>query len=258
MKTVSVHSPQIIAHRGASRAEHENTVAAFRRAGALGADAVELDVRALARSPHRLAPPLVVHHDALLADGRALGDLGAGDVPAHVPTLDAALDACSPLWVNVEIKNAEGEAGFDPTDGIADAVVAALRARPEPAATWLISSFRMETVDRCRAVEPEIRTAWLTVGGPELATRRGIDSVVELVRERGHQALHPFYAYVTAELVHACHDAGLALNAWTCDEPERMQEMARWGVDGICTNVPDVALAALRRPGGSRAEGPQD
>jgi diacylglycerol kinase family enzyme len=37
--------PQIIAHRGASRAETENTLAAFRRAGLMGADAVELDVR---------------------------------------------------------------------------------------------------------------------------------------------------------------------------------------------------------------------
>ena len=33
----------VIAHRGASRAEPENTVAAFRRAAAMGAEAVELD-----------------------------------------------------------------------------------------------------------------------------------------------------------------------------------------------------------------------
>ncbi|MEY4221204.1 MAG: Glycerophosphoryl diester phosphodiesterase family, partial [Actinomycetota bacterium] len=36
---------QVIAHRGASRAERENTLEAFRRAGLMGADAVELDVR---------------------------------------------------------------------------------------------------------------------------------------------------------------------------------------------------------------------
>ena len=46
-----------MAHRGASRAEAENTVAAFRRAGEMGADAVELDVRRTADGV------LVVHHD---------------------------------------------------------------------------------------------------------------------------------------------------------------------------------------------------
>src|SRR5680860_389262 len=36
---------RIIAHRGASRAEQENTLEAFRRAGEMGADGIELDVR---------------------------------------------------------------------------------------------------------------------------------------------------------------------------------------------------------------------
>jgi glycerophosphoryl diester phosphodiesterase len=49
---------QVIAHRGASKAERENTVAAFRLAASMGADAVELDVR---RSRDGV---LVVHHDA--------------------------------------------------------------------------------------------------------------------------------------------------------------------------------------------------
>ena len=60
--------PQIIAHRGASRAEAENTLAAFRTAGRMGADAVELDVR---RSRDGA---MAVHHDDHLADGRNIVD----------------------------------------------------------------------------------------------------------------------------------------------------------------------------------------
>ena len=52
----------MIAHRGASRAERENTIAAFARAAAMGADAVELDVR---RSRDGV---LVVHHDPHVAE----------------------------------------------------------------------------------------------------------------------------------------------------------------------------------------------
>ena len=39
------------------------------------------------------------------------------------------------------------------------------------------------------------------------------------------------------------HDAGLAVNTWTCDEPERIRWLADLGVDAVITNVPDVALA---------------
>jgi glycerophosphoryl diester phosphodiesterase len=32
---------------------------------------------------------------------------------------------------------------------------------------------------------------------------------------------------------------------WTCDEPDDIRRFAEWGVDGICTNVPEVARRAL-------------
>jgi glycerophosphoryl diester phosphodiesterase len=53
--------------------------------------------------------------------------------------------------------------------------------------------------------------------------------------------------------VSRCHDAGLAVHAWTCNDAERLVELAADGVDGVCTDVPDVALAALGRPAGRPA-----
>ena len=41
--------------------------------------------------------------------------------------------------------------------------------------------------------------------------------------------------------------AGLAVNTWTVDEPDRIRWLADLGVDGVITNVPDVALAGPRR-----------
>ena len=111
----------VIAHRGASRAERENTLAAFRRAGEMGADAVELDVRRTADGV------LVVHHNPGLDDGRVIATMQHGELPAHVPTLTDALDACAGMWVNVEIKNDPTEPDFDPTDSIADETMALLR-----------------------------------------------------------------------------------------------------------------------------------
>jgi glycerophosphoryl diester phosphodiesterase len=50
---------------------------------------------------------------------------------------------------------------------------------------------------------------------------------------------------LTREIVQACRASGIELNTWTCDDPARMRELIEWGVDGICTNVPDVALTVL-------------
>jgi glycerophosphoryl diester phosphodiesterase len=223
---------KILAHRGASRAERENTVEAFRRARELGADAVELDVRLCADGI------LVVHHDPRLPEsGRPITDTPFRLLPDHIPTLDRALDACDGMWVNVEIKNDEHEPDFDATDHIAEAVVHALAARGEPE-RWLISSFRFKTINRCRLVEPAIPTAWLTVEVPS--------GTAERVGSFGHKALHPYWESVTEELVADCHRHGVEVNVWTCDDPEAMRRLAAWGVDGICTNVPDLAVRTLR------------
>ena len=108
---------QVIGHRGASRAERENTLAAFRAAVAQGADGVELDVRRTADGA------LAVHHDAHLPDGRAIVATTWADMPDHVPDLASALDACAGLrTVNVEIKNWPGDVDFDPSLAVVDRV----------------------------------------------------------------------------------------------------------------------------------------
>ncbi|MEY2958465.1 MAG: hypothetical protein RLZZ01_1033 [Actinomycetota bacterium] len=222
----------IIAHRGASRAEHENTLAAFRRAGELGSDGVELDVRRT--SDDRL----VVHHDPYLPDGRSIVDTLRADLPAHVPDLVAAIDACAGMFVNIEIKNDPTEPDHDPSDLVLHRTIAELERRTadrERAGRWLISSFRAETVETCRRIGPRLRTAWLV-------TEVGAETVARAARV-GHDALHPWVVGLERRWVRACRTAGLAVNTWTCDDPERMRELIDWGIDGICTNVPDVALA---------------
>lgn len=217
----------VIAHRGASRAERENTLDAFIRAGEMGADAVELDVRRTSDGV------LVVHHNPHLHDGRLIAATAHRDIPANVPTLGEALDACDGMWVNVEIKNDPEEPDFDATDSIADETMALLLARRTDD-RWVISCFRVETVDRCRAIAPTIRTAWLcSVPPPDAA---------EQMAAKGHAALHPWVHALDRPLIDACHSMGVQVNTWTCDDPVRMAELIEWGIDGICTNVPDVAL----------------
>jgi glycerophosphoryl diester phosphodiesterase len=218
----------VIAHRGASRAEPENTLAAFHAAARIGADAVELDVRRTADNH------LVVHHDPRLGDGRVIREVVAADLPQHVPTLPDALDACAGMFVNIEIKNDPDEPDFDPSEWVAFRV-GSLLGRLGGGPRWLISSFRFETAAACRVAMPSVRTAWLV--------EQLDQTVIDRTAVGRHAAIHPWVATVDQQLTRAAHTAGLAVNTWTCDDPDQMRRLIAWGVDGICTNVPEIALA---------------
>lgn len=224
---------QVIAHRGASLQCPENTLEAFHRAAQLGSDAVELDVR------RTLDGVLVVHHDAVLPQGRALADVERGALPRHIPTLGEALDACSGMWVNVEVKNDPSEPGFDATESIAQATAQLLMARSDPPGRWLVSSFSRATIDVVHAVAPLVPTAWLCL---ELAD----DDPGDLMAA-GHVAAHPWVETLTPRHIEACHEVGLVVNTWTLDDPVRMAELIDVGLDGICTNAPDIARAVVDR-----------
>jgi hypothetical protein len=115
----------VIAHRGASAREVENSLAAFRAAASLGADGVELDVHAT------MDGGLIVHHDEAIA-GRPIPYLTTAQVASQrlsngepVPTLAAALQTLGPaLRVFVEVKSLPPQ--FD------DRLLAALDAGPNP------------------------------------------------------------------------------------------------------------------------------
>lgn len=227
--------PAVWAHRGASVTERENTVAAFRSAAEQGAAGVELDVR------RAKDDALVVHHDAILPDGRAIVDLTRADLPAEVALLGAALDACDEggLLVNIEIKNMEGDTDHDPSEQLADAVTALIQQRGAHARV-IVSSFSLATIDRVREIDPTIATGYLT--SPRWDQLHCLERAVD----HGHVALHPHHTTVGADLVAKAHELGIAINTWTVDDPDRIRWLAELGVDGIITNVPDVALSALR------------
>lgn len=228
--------PLVIAHRGASARAPENTLTAFEVAAQLGADGVELDVR---RSADDV---LVIHHDA---EAAAIGQLRAASFDIiratrpDIPTLDEALEACGGLVVNVEVKCLPWEPDADTEDRAAlRAVVVSVRSRAD---SVVVSSFDLGAVDACRSIAPELVTAWLTSG-------QDLDAAGAIAAARGHRYLHPDRAAALrtpASVIAELHDAGVRVNVWTVDDPDEMQTLGAIGVDGIITNVPDVALAVF-------------
>jgi glycerophosphoryl diester phosphodiesterase len=218
----------IFAHRGARLAAPENTEAAFQLAVEFGVDGIELDVRLTADGV------AIIHHDPSLADGRNLHDLSLRDLPQRIPSLQSALDACGSVIVNIELKNSLTEPCYDPDFEVVHRVIDELDLRIDDVARWLVSSFDLATLDEFHRLRPEIPTAFLTAGEPESGLSRAIDG--------GHSAWHPWWQEITFELVAEAHDHGISVNAWTCNDPEDIERLIGWGIDGIITDVPDVGL----------------
>ncbi len=229
----------VLAHRGASRRARENTLAAFRLAGELGADGVELDV-------HRSADDvLVVHHDADVAGFGLIAAQPFAALRTHdpeIPTLAETLDVVAPMQlVNIEMKCCGWDADPDPPRVVARGVAAELAARDLHAST-VVSSFDLTMVDDLRAHDPRVVTAWLVQGhDPTHAVARAA--------EHGHAWLNPDWGNLRAHLADCVATArahNVHLAAWTVDDPDAIREFAAAGVDVVITNEPDVALAALR------------
>lgn len=219
------------AHRGSPDPDSgilENTIDAFFRAARLGADGVELDVR-LTRDG-----ALAVHHDPVISDVGPLADLDVCQLPAHVPLLDAALDACTGLTVNIEIKNLPTEQGFDPGERLALAVGSVVAGLGTPE-NIMISSFWPPSLDAAISGNPEIRTGLLAP--PWL----GAEEALALAIGHGLGALHPEVSLLSPELVVAAHRAGLTVAVWTVNEVSALRSALDWGVDTVITD--DVASA---------------
>ncbi|MBS1848659.1 MAG: glycerophosphodiester phosphodiesterase [Actinobacteria bacterium] len=224
--------PLVFAHRGVSAEFPENTVAAFAAAAGRGADGVELDVRRTADGA------LVVHHDAHLADGRAIVEMHHDELPGHLPGLEEALVACGAIGVNIEIKNYPGEPDHDPDCRVSTGVVDLVQ-RLGIADRVIVSSFNYADIAAIRHLDGTIATGWLVI-----STDNVDELVAHLVRD-GHRALHPPESCTDDAVVAAAHAAGLLVNVWTVDDPGRIVELAAMGVDTVITNDPDGARRAL-------------
>ena len=223
--------PLVIAHRGASSIEMENSLAAFRAARGQGADAVELDVHAT------LDGELIVHHDPAvmglpIAQARAR-DLAARPLPNGdpIPTLAQALDVLGQLKVFVEVKV------LDPKWD--DRLLEILDRGPNPSG-YAVHSFAFHVVRRLGQKRPALPRGVLS----EVTTR----DPQKTLADASAQTLWQERTTLDDALVKTVHGLGATIIAWTVDNPADMERFVRWGVDGICTNHPERGRRIVDAP----------
>jgi glycerophosphoryl diester phosphodiesterase len=219
----------IIAHRGASQAEPENSLAAFRTAVDIGADGVELDVHATADGR------IVVHHDPVI-DGHHIADTRFDVIRDQqlpngepVPTLQEVLELLGPeRRAFIEVKT------LAPAHDAA--LLQVITSAPAP------DQCHVHSFDH-RIVRRLIGACEGLVGGV-LSSSYPVNPLLQL-EQTGAQELWQSEDLVDDELVAAVHAFESRIIAWTVDDPARLREFADMGLDGICTNTPDTARSVL-------------
>jgi glycerophosphoryl diester phosphodiesterase len=197
----------VIAHRGASWDEPENTLPAFERAIADGADFVELDV----------------HADR---DGRLVVTHEPPRPGCGYPSLEDVLDLChGRIPVMAELKTPRRYRRHD-------VVRRTVEQLDEDA---VVLCFQRPPLDEVRRLRPALRT--MQHVGYGVSIRRARDAwAAGFANER-----------VTRRGLAAAQALGLETAVYTVNEPARMLELDRLGVGAIFTDRPALALATLRR-----------
>ncbi len=234
---------QIIAHRGNSGICHENTMSAFERAVADGADGIEFDVR-LTQDGH-----WVVHHDAEIVDGKArvsirnstlteISRLRVGPHREPIPRLDDFL-----IWA----KDQRIGLIFDikDKDGITELITAVERAGLSTSAVY--SSFHRSVLRELERRRPQWARG-LIVGDPRsgLARRFLLSSIIRWSKRHHITSLHIEEHWVVPSVLSRMREAGFRLAVWTVDDPLRMSMLAAFGIDAVITNRTDLARITLR------------
>lgn len=235
----------VIAHRGASGHAPENTLAAFKKAVAMGAAFIETDLQ-LSRDAHFVA----IHdstlnrttngkgavHDLTLSDLRRLDAgswFGSEYAGEKIPTLEELLEFSKKHDVvfYLELKPAGSWGGEH-------ALVGALRQSGEiPRA--VVISFDPAVVLNLRKIEPTLMTGLLFDGQIEKPIQKAVEIGARQLVARGD--------LVTPALLSEARKHDLQVVCWTVNHPAHMRMLIAAGVNGIMSDYPDRLVTVNRK-----------
>ncbi len=235
----------VIAHRGWSAKFPENTLLAFREAIALGADAIEFDVR------QSKDGELVISHDAdvsrttngkgdvakLTFNKLRTFDTGQGE---RVPTLREVLElGKGKIAFQCEIK----------VPKIEEKIIQLIENVGVLDATYF-SSFSHAIMGKVKELRPAAKVATLESKvdlGSEAQQRRLAKQFVDRAQKVKAMAVHINMNDASPIIFKYLHENGLRVNVWTVDSEILAEELVNMGADGIFTNRPDAMLDFVKK-----------
>ena len=234
---------KIIGHRGWSGKYPENTMLAFKSAVEVGCDGIELDVHLSSDGE-----VMIIHDEKLIRTAGVEGVVSdytrselekicAGKTKndefgfTPIPSLEEYLDYVSKtdVFTNIELKTA-------PTyyPGIEEKTLRLVE-RFNYQDRVIFSSFNWLSIMKMKMLRPSLPVGAL-IDSPR------IDNIGFQLGDVGFECYHPSFKLIDQEVVNECHKSGVNVNVWTVNERRDMESCQSWGVDGLITNHPDLAM----------------
>lgn len=240
---------QIFAHRGFSGYYPENTMLAFQKvAEETVADGIELDIQ-LTKDGE-----IVIMHDEMLdrttngsgwLKDHTLEELKMLSVGVNVKgffprqTIPTLREYFTWLKTTKLITNIELKTSYFEYEGIEEKLIAMVKEFGLEDQIWY-SSFNHYTVARIKKLMPEAKCG--------LLTDTWLMNIGEYAASQGAASVNARTYFCAKEGVAAeLHAHNIALQAWTPNDAEMMQELVDAGVDVLITNYPDIAAQVLGR-----------
>jgi len=244
--------PIIFAHRGDIVHAPENTLPSFEQALQKGADGVELDTK-LTSDGH-----VIVIHDSTVdrtTDGKGrvaslaletARKLDAGKwfnekfADTKIPLLEEVFEIVGKnKLINIELTNYY----FTPRDGLVVKVCELIK-RHNNQGRILFSSYFPSNLKIAAQTLPEIPRGLLAMPGLVGLWARSFGFMFG-----DYQALHSHISNTSKEQVQRAHRLKRRVHVWTANTPEEITRLKDWGVDGIITDDPQMAVRTLGRSG---------
>ena len=237
MDTVKIQKENVkmIAHRGVSGLELENTCAAFVAAGNRSYFGIETDVHVTADGEF-----IIIHDDSTArvgmeamtveeTDFAVLRELqlkekdGTIRCDLRLPTLEEYLSVC---------KRYEKEAVLELKNPMAQEAVQGIVA--ECASVYGLEhvtfiAFCFQNLLYVKEVAKDAKTQYLLAEEiKEEHIQKMVDNGIDL---------DTHYKALSKELIDELHRRGIVVNCWTVDDPEIAEKLVSWGVDQITSNI---------------------
>lgn len=256
-----IKRPLIIAHRGASAAAPENTLAAFRKALEIGAEGIEFDVQ-LAKD----GVPVVFHDFGLERVGRkkgCVGDFSSRELQnldvgswfnskyptkaaeqfsaEKIPTLKQLLNLLDGYkrFIYIELKS-KSAGNYELVKAVCELIT---DSKLFP--FFVVKSFDLEMIRQMKTLLPEVRTAALFAPKIRAILQDKTKFFEKAVKYKADEiSIHRSMA--TKSFVQKAGEKGFLTTIWTANNPVWVKRAADLSINAVITDCPAELLAKKR------------
>lgn len=224
----------IVAHRGASGYELENSIAAFKKAIELEARMIETDAQ---RSKD--GEIVLMHDNSIKKVTDQKGFISKLSIEKlreislnngeSIPTYQDLIDLCqNKIKINLEIKAKNIEKK-----------VIDITLKNNAIENVIFSSFSLNTLKKIRALNSKARLAYLIILEGTIIAK--LDFWMKKITDLEIESINPLHKFISSKLVQEAHKKNISVIPWTVNDATRIRDLIQeFYIDGVFTDYPDI------------------